>query len=257
MGWISQSLPNQPHPLDDSDTDIPGAVNHGSQFVGIKPEELTQGQFDLLKGLGTPVGSTYSFDNVTSFGIGQRVFEVDGTAQLDAVTIQHEIDGAKNHWVGRLFYEMTSGLQMSQNYDEDNKPNGPDLLPDARTEFSVLKADLTDSALSNWAAYDPSTQQGTETDLNNLTEYNQVAQEIVDVTGSLKTIFSMMSVTDLGNGAARLELGSDNQSAKIIIKDMSAAWAYNDDGETLAGFTLSDQASGEELGWIWKSAVDD
>ena len=66
-----------------------------------------------------------------------------------------------------------------------------------------------------------------------------------------------MSVTDLGNGEARLELGSGNQSAKIIIKDVSAAWAYNDNGKTLAGFKLSDQVSGEELGWIWKSVVND
>ena len=257
VGWISQSLPDQRNPMDDTSTVITGAVNHGSQFVGIKPEELTDGQFAQLKALGTPVDSKYSFDNVTSFGIGQLVFEVGGVAELDAVTIQHEIDGADDNWVGRLLYEMTQGMQLSENPGEDTKPNGEDLTAEEVTQFSVLKADLTDSALSNWAAYDPSTQQGTEAPLNNLNEYNQVAQEIVDATGYLKDIFSKMSATDLGNGEARLELGSGNQSAKIIIKDVSSAWAYNDDGETLAGFKLSDQASGGDGGWIWKSVVDD
>ena len=92
--------------------------------------------------------------------------------------------------------------------------------------------------------------------LDSLADYRQSAQDILNETEYFKDIFGLMSVTDLGEGAARLQLGSGNQSAKIIIEDVSKQMAY-EYGDTLSSYDLSDASTGDFMGWLWQSNVQD
>ena len=264
-----------PSVMEQGDSPIPGVVIYGSQFTGIEASTLDQGVISQIQSQGTPLDgngdSRYQFDDIDTFGIGQRVI-VDGNnalgygadaVVLNAVTLQHEIEGVNvdgddydDPWVGRIFIEVGNvGSKVTELYGDGQNLVGQ-LDPEQRSEFASLKSSLYATALTDWADYDPSASTNSETSLGSLADYSVAAQLILNETEYFKDIFGLMSVTDLGDGAARLQLGSGNQSAKIIIDDMSKQWSYQYQ-DTVSGFELSDASTGDFMGRLWQSNVQD
>ncbi|MDA8954580.1 hypothetical protein N9H24_01220 [Planktomarina temperata] len=275
VGWLEKSVPGMPLPpeMEMGDAPVPGLVYYASQFNGIEATTLSEGILSQIQSQGTPLDdngdSRYQFDDIDTFGIGQRMavdvdnalgFGLDAVV-LNAVTLQHEIEGVNvddndydDPWVGRIFIEVGSvGVKVTQLYNGEPTRAG-ELDEGQGSEFASLKSSLYASALTDWADYDPSASSNSETSLDSLADYSQSAQDILNETEYFKDIFGLMSVTDLGGGAARLQLGSGNQSAKIIIDDMSKQWSYQYQ-DTVSGFELSDASTGDFMGWLWQSNV--
>ena len=273
LGWIELGTPgdNLPAVIDPSEPFVPGLVFYGSQFYGMAASDFSVQDLQLIKDMGLPAGARYSSEDIDTFGVGERGF-IDtlgligspGDTILKALTIQHEMEGVDvadpngqtgdDPWIGRLFFELQQGMKVSELY-------GGSMVMDTTVDpasvqaLASSKASLYDATLSALGNYTGDALPPTEVPLANLSAYSSAAQDILDNTEYFKEIFGLMSVTDVGDREARLQLGSGNETAKILIDDVSNEWSYQNQ-DTVSGYELYEASTESDLGWLWESVND-
>ena len=273
LGWIELGTPddNLPEAIDSDEQLVPGLVFYGFQFYGMAASDFSAQDLQLIKDMGLPAGATYMSEDIDTFGVGELgyidtlgVFGPPGGTILKALTIQHEMEGVDvadpngqtgdDPWIGRLFFELQRGMKFSELYGgsqvEDETVNAESVRA-----LASSKAPLYDATLSALGNYTGDALPPTEEPLANLSEYSAAAQHILDNTEYFKEIFGLMTVTDLGDREARLQLGSGNESAKILIDDVSNKWSYQYQ-DTVAAFDLYEASTNSDLGWLWESEND-
>ena len=229
-------------------------TTYGYDTRGIEAEVLTADLLSIIDAVGQPDALGYSISQVDSFSIQRLLHKDSGGATLsDTIVVGHELDGVDKPWVARMYVDQ-SGFALEQKNGENLTevmralPNGSDMTA------------LREGALHKWLEYWPSVADGTyataEVLLSGLAEFSPDAQNIVNKTGYFADIFSKMSVTQFDKGMALLELGAGEQSTKLVLQDMSAAWMFEYQ-DTLSGFDVYDWETGEYLGWLWESTFGD